>query len=396
MIVALLAAASTLTGADSLSLAAALARARAERPRLRELRAAVAEARANLRIAGTVPNPTVTYSHSGSYPSDHLLVDQPLDWLVRRGPEREAAKFGILRAEADSVQYGAELGRDVRVAFYAALAARVTYGLTTAQAGIADSLSVLAARRLQAGDISLLEREQIGQEALRANALVSRAREAARASAAALVRAIAWTERAAPDLAGDLGAGLDTPPDTSVAAMTDLPVMRQARADSAAAAALVRATERARLPIPSIQAGADFSDPTISPPNHAQSVLGLAIPLPVWNVGGGQVAAARARAEAQAARTAETRLELQRVLTEQRVLLVEAAIRASFARDSLIPTARRVRERVVRGFAAGDTDVLPVLDALRAEREANLAFVQELFSYQEAVAGWYALTGQDP
>lgn len=381
-------------GTDSLHLADALARARTVRPRVLEARATVAEARGVLREAGTIPNPTVNYSHSGSTPRDHVLADQPFDWLLRRGPERRAARFGVQRAEADSVQLAAELARDVRLAFYGALAAGEGLRLAVEQAHLADSLSMLAAKRLAAGDVSLLEREQVGQEALRATALVSRAREADRVARAALVRALAWVGRDAPEPAGDLAEGLDAPLDTALASLDLVPAVRQATADSAASAALRRAAAIGRLPVPSVQAGADWNDPTLDRP-RTQGVIGLAVPVPLWNLGNGRLASARARADRDAARASEARLEVTQLLAAQRARLVEAASRARFARDALVPTARRVRERVIRGFAAGETDVLPVLDALRAEREATLALVQELRTYQEAIAEWYALTGQD-
>lgn len=378
---------------DSLTLADALARARATRPRTAEMRALTAEARGALRSAGTIPNPVVSYSHSGAVPREHLLVDQPLDWLLRRGPDRDAARAGVARAQADSAVLRAELGRDVRVAFFAALAAAEALRVAREQASLADSIAGIGAKRLAAGDISLLEREQVGQEAIRAAALVSQAREADRAAQAAFVRAIGWSGAAAPRPSGDLAAGLDTSPDTVVAAADSVPVVRGAAADSAASAALLQSARRGRIPMPSLQGGAEWNDPSVP---GSTSVLGFAIPLPLWNQNGGAVAEAKARADRDAARAAETRLDLVQQVAQQRARLLESAVRARFARDSLVPTAQRVRARVVRGFAAGDTDVLPVLDALRAEREATLQLVQELFTYQQAVAEWYVVIGQDP
>ncbi|HEY4648319.1 MAG TPA: hypothetical protein VIG95_04395, partial [Gemmatimonadales bacterium] len=65
---------------DSLTLDEALARSKT-RGQVAAGAARVAAARAAYRVAGTIPNPTVTYTHSESPPRQHLLVDQPLDWL---------------------------------------------------------------------------------------------------------------------------------------------------------------------------------------------------------------------------------------------------------------------------------------------------------------------------
>src|SRR5262245_53408828 len=108
---------------DSVSLRDALARARATRGQVTATAAQVAEARAALRSAGAITNPTVSYSHSGAIPKEHLLVDQSLEYLLRRSPERAGAASRILGAQADSSRSMAELIRDVRSAFYGALAA---------------------------------------------------------------------------------------------------------------------------------------------------------------------------------------------------------------------------------------------------------------------------------
>src|SRR5580765_6018035 len=115
---------------DTLTLAEALARARAFRGQIVAASARVAAARGAYRAAGAVPNPTVTYSHSESFPRHHLLVDQPLDWLLRRSRDRESARYGIGLALADSSRTVADQEREVRVAFYTARAAQVAETLT--------------------------------------------------------------------------------------------------------------------------------------------------------------------------------------------------------------------------------------------------------------------------
>src|SRR3954468_17852826 len=93
---------------DSLTLDEALARSKT-RGQVAADAARVATARAAYRVAGTIPNPTITYTHSESPPRQHLLVDQPLDWLLRRGQDRAAAGYGVGSAVGDSVQTAAEL-----------------------------------------------------------------------------------------------------------------------------------------------------------------------------------------------------------------------------------------------------------------------------------------------
>ena len=81
-------------------------------------------------------------------------------------------------------------------------------------------------------------------------------------------------------------------------------------------------------------------------------------------------------------------------MREARIRLEEAAGRARFARDTLLPAAATLRARAVRAYEAGETDILPTIDALRSERELSLAAVQDQLAFQEALAEWLALTGR--
>jgi cobalt-zinc-cadmium efflux system outer membrane protein len=372
---------------DSLTLAAAMARARAARAQGAIAAAQVAEARGALRTAGMIPNPTVSYSHSEATPLNHLLVDQPFDWLLRRGADRSAARAGVARARADSTQTMLDLDHAVRLAYWRTRAALLSQALVEAQAVQADSLSQIAAARFRAGDISLLEQEQAGQEAARARQTVSSAREVAGVAVAGLVRAVG-AESPPPPPSDPLDAGLDALPDSTLT-LADVPLLRAAVADSVAAAAQIRSATKARLPIPSLQAGTEWGDP--SEPG-ALTVIGFAVPLPLWNRSGGTVAEARARAERLSAVAREARLDVARQVREARIHLQETARRARSARDSLIPAAAALRSRALRAYRAGETGILPVLDAFRAERDVALAGLQDQLAFQEAVADWYALT----
>ena len=375
---------------DTLTLEEALARS-TTRGQVAAGAARVAAARAAYRIAGTIPNPTVTYTHSESPPRQHLLVDQPLDWLLRRGKEQAAAQYGVGLAIADSAQAAAELRREVRVAFYTARAALVAESLTTAQAGLADSVAAIGAARLRAGDISLFEAEQGRAEAARSRQGLSSARQGARLASSDLARAVGADPLTPPVVVGALDAGLDHLI-RNPTRIDGLPLVRMAIADSGATAALARSADLARIPLPTLQTGAEWEDPT-EPNSGALAVIGVAVPIPLWDRSGGTVAQARARAAGATAQLREVRLDAARRLAGARIQLEESGIRARFARDTLLPAARALRGRALRAYQAGETGLLPVLDALRGEHDAALAGVQDLLDFQTAVAEWEALAG---
>ena len=374
---------------DSLTLSDALERARRQRGIVASAAAGVAGARAAARTAGAIPNPTISYSHTESTPVNHFLVDQPFDWLIRRGPDRAAGRAGVARAVADSAGAVTSLLHEVRVAFYRARAARLAESLVGAQASLADSVAGIAAARLRAGDISQLEQEQAALEAHRARQTESAARETARAAEADLARALGW-EGPAPGAAGALDEGLDRIPGDSLEG-AELPAVRAAVADSTAAAAQARSARLARVPLPTLQSGAEWGDDAQP---GALAVIGISLPFPLWNHGGGAAAAAKARAEQTAALTREARLDAVRQIRQARIHLEESAARARDDRDALAPAAAALRARTVRAYQAGETGILPVLDALRTERDVLLTTLRDQLTYQEALADWYALAGR--
>ena len=374
-----------------LSLDSAIRRGIAARGRAAQARAGVAEARAGHRLAGRIPNPSLSYQHTADPPRQHLLFDQPLSWLATRGSSRAAAGAAIRRARADSVFLVAGVAQEVRESFYSALGAHEIERLVQEAVAAADTFTLIARRRLEAGDISRFESERAAQESRRGQQLLSQAREETRAADAAFARAVGWGDAASPTPSGaldqgvDLGPGLEFSPDS-------MPAVLSAVADSAALALEWRTGRRGRLPIPSVVAGADWDDP--GSPGRTFSLIGFAVPLPLWNTGGAEAALAQARAERAAALAREARLEGIRARTEARARLEESARRARFARDSLTPAARALREQALAAYRAGETDVLAVLDALRSEREIVLSEVESLRAFQAALAAWLALFGR--
>jgi outer membrane protein, heavy metal efflux system len=380
---------------DSLTLEAALALAESRRGQPRAAAAAVAAARAGVRLAGSVPNPVGSYSYTEDLPRQHVSLDQPLDWLLTRGPERSAARNGVLRAEADSAQGAADLAAEVRAAFYGVIAARDLAGVTTEQRVLADSLATLAGERLARGDIAEQERDQLVLEATRALQRESSAREAAGVAWARLARSIGWEPASSPaTVRGALDDGLAerSPAVSAGEDLSPLPRLAAVVADSIAAAERVRRAVRAQLPLPSVQLGADWDDP--GNPDRFLAVLGFSLPLPLWHHGSAASAVAKAEALQVGAVLSEARLETARVLTDAGTRLRERQGRAVIARDSLLPVARRIRTRATVAYRLGETGLVPLLEALRAEREVTAEAVDDLLAYQEARAAWDQALGR--
>jgi outer membrane protein TolC len=376
---------------DSLRLPEATAFARAHRGSVAAAAASVDEARAGLSIRRGLPNPTASYAQTTDTPRRSVAIQQSFDWLLSRGGSVGAGRAQLTRARADLEGATRDLTREVHTAFVGALAAREARHLAEAQLAVADTLARIAARRLSAGDIPEAESDRLRLERILAAQTLSRARaEEARASLA-LARTLGWPgESTLPPLAGSLADGLDRPA-PAPPPLADLPSVRGAVADSAAAAGEASSASWARLPLPTLELGRQWDDP--SAPGARLWTFGASIPIPIFNHGGGTAALAQARARIATADLFEARLGARQQLGDAAVQLDEARLRARLASDSLLPGAARLRSRAARAYALGETGALPLLEALRTEREIVAGALNDLLAYQEALADWNSLTG---
>lgn len=377
---------------DSLTLERALQLAHAQRATIRLAAAELSRARAGVRVAGTIPNPIGGYSYTEDTPRQHVSLEQSLDWLLTRGADRAAGRAELGRSRADSTQAAADLSAEVRTAFYGALAAGELEQLTRAQAGLADSLVSIAKARFARGDIPLLEQEQLTLEAVRAAQRHARAEEAAAVARTHLTRALGLSHLDPFVLSGSLAAGLgegESTPPPPVSAPT--PRLLAAQYDSAAAAHRVRRAHQAGAPLPTVLLGADWDDPTAA--HTPLAVIGFSLPLPVWQHGSGASAVAQAEADRSSALLAETRGAEDQRLSETALRLRYTESRALVARDSLLPLARRVRNRATIAYQSGESAITQLLDALRAERDVAAEAVDDLLTWQEAKAAWNQVRG---
>jgi cobalt-zinc-cadmium efflux system outer membrane protein len=380
--------------ADSVSLDDALARARIASPRAEIAAAMVAQAKGSFSLSGSLSNPALSFEHDNLAPTQKLVVSQDFDWLLRRGSDRAQGNAALLGARADSTQMMAELARDVRLAFFFALAAQEEHKLSLQQMSAMDTLAMFAERRLAAGDISALERDQVLLEVLRWRQTVSRSREVARAAQVQLGNLVNNAAPVETPARGTLDAGLAAASvlDAQTAADIDnLPLVRSASAAAAAASANHTAVSKSRVPIPGLRVGREWGE---LDPDQTSTILGFSLSLPLWSQGAPGVAISRANLSRSNSLAEAARRDAASNLAVARTRLDESAARARIARDSIVPMATRLRQSAVRLFEAGQTGALPVFEAFRQEREAIHDALQDVRQFQEARANALALLGR--
>ena len=135
-------------------------------------------------------------------------------------------------------------------------------------------------------------------------------------------------------------------------------------------------TRRKRVQRPSISAG--YLRQRADDLSHSGFVAGIALPLPLWDRGGGAVDAAEA-----AARGAGAELQAARQRLAREVLATVEAVRQTDAQVSALRTslgseAAAALKAAETAYAEGEIALIEWLDAVRAYQEAEAAFAAVL------------------
>src|SRR6218665_3211067 len=349
-------------------------------------RRALAGAQADVPSADRAPFPVLSASISeidlqNGNGSGRALKDKTydksvgLDWTWERGNKRElrtlSAQRGADAARADLDETGTQQGLTALGNFYDLLAAQERLSEVTQIERNAAELARIAARRLQAGDISAQETARTEIEAERARADLRQA-ELERQRAALLL----WQTTALAPTPTQLRAQPGWP---VIQAAPDFPLdlssQADARADVRAAQARVQAAQAA-LDNSSAQKKSDITWGVAYDhyPGTSNSLLTLRMQMPLqWGYGyQGEIGRASAQlAQAQDALEKTRRLallELQRLQHE----LQAAGLRASAYEADILPRARRVAEGAEQAYRKGALSLTDLLDARRTLRSTVL------------------------
>jgi cobalt-zinc-cadmium efflux system outer membrane protein len=344
----------------------------AQSPRAREARASVAIAEAEARGRTLFSNPSVNYSREGAGLTEFFQAEQALPVTGRRKLLRQAGSSLVRATEADGAFSLWQARSSLRQASYRALASQEREAIHAASLkDIEDVIRVLRDRERE-GEGSKYDRLRTERE--RAELLAE----------LALVRAQTALERA------QVLAFL--PPGTSLTAVSgqiDVP-FRTLNADELTQRSLTvredyraeqqrleqyrleqRAAERLRFPEPVLNAGlkrADVGQPGIA---HGP-VIGITVPLPLFNKG--QAEAARFTAEQE---RVSARLQ---ILSQQIRAAIEGTVEALNvrlrARDEYRTELAETGPELIRiatvAYQEGEIGILQLLDAYRVQRQTQL------------------------
>ncbi|MFL5561476.1 MAG: TolC family protein [Gemmatimonadaceae bacterium] len=373
-----------------LTRAAAIDAALSRGVRLPAARADTLVAAAELIAARTLANPLLTASYSKSAPQYHAELELPIPFPWIRNARIGSAQFA---ATAARLRYGfarasAILEADTTYTLAQAALARTTLSARTAAA--ADMLLRMAIARRDAGDASDLDvelaRVNAGQQA---NAAASDSLEL-RSALLDLQLAIGQTGDSIEAVPSD---SLTLPPAPGPATGSGI---GEPLGIAAAAAGLQSATlgltaeRRAAWGVPSLLAGIETRDPSGSEPGILP-VVGVALPLPLFDRNRGALATAAAERERAVAELALARLESRVEVAQARRAQSAALARAARGR-AVVESANRVAAMSLTAYREGASTLPNVLEAQRNAREILAQYVDDLARAWIATATLRALT----
>jgi cobalt-zinc-cadmium efflux system outer membrane protein len=154
------------------------------------------------------------------------------------------------------------------------------------------------------------------------------------------------------------------------------PSVAAAEASLRAADLSLALQKRSVFSLPSLTVGAEWGDPTGGEPGLLP-IVGLAIPLPIFNRNGGPIAEASAERERARIQLLATRLSVRQRLIEGVREREALLVKVSRDRD-LVVRAQRVADRSLTAYREGAAGLPAVLEARRSAREVLGQYIDDL------------------
>ncbi|MCG5260516.1 TolC family protein [Cupriavidus gilardii] len=309
-------------------------------------------------------------------------VNLPIELGGKRAARISAAERGRDVAQAQWRSTQADLRATVIAAFFGVLVAQERVRLASASVEIARKGADAAARRVAAGKVSPLEETRAAVE--QANAELELADASAELQSSRQALAALWGN-AAPqftEVRGDLDALPSRPaPEQLLSALEDSPLLHTSRLEVGRRQALVDVERSRRYPDITVSLGTRRDNEA----NRTMPVLGVAIPLPLFDRNQGNLYESIRRADKAADELLAERIRLANALQQASNELAVSRTSAQTLKSTVLPAAERAFDAARRGFEAGKFDFLNVLDAQRTLFQARIRYLGVLArAYQAA------------
>ncbi len=350
----------------ALTLAQAVERALSNNPGLRGAEREIEAADGAIEQGGARPNPELSYEMEDTRKetrTNTVMLTQPLELGGKRSARISAAERGRDVAQAQLAAKRADVRSQANNAWREVLAEQEGLRLAEDATRLAQRATQAAARRVQAGSVSPLEETKARLEELNARLAQAQA-ESTLASARNRLAAL-WGHTQA-DFARVEGR-LDELPviptiDALLGRLEDTPAMRVATQEASRRQALADVERSRRYPDVTVSVGVKRATEL----GRNQTILGLSVPLPLFDSNRGNVREALARSAQAQDELQATRNNLASELLQARSRLTASRLEADGLAREVLPAAQNALEATTRGYELGKFGFIDLLDAQRS------------------------------
>lgn len=383
--------------AAPLTVEAAVSEAIRRNPRLTAAARDIVAARAGVRGARALTNPTLLFSPAitpGGV-DEELLIQQPLELNGTRSARRGVAEAQLRQTQALAVVALRDLVFETKRAYFELARAQELRRLAEDALRVTEELDRGTRRQAEEGLRPGIDRVQTEIEVTRARQRLSQARTEETRALAGLNNLLG---RDGLESLGDLP---PLPLPNPLSETETLPAQALSHRTEAAANVAVRDGFREQARLFRAEGRPDLA-PQFRAGGLTRGVqdtgIGIGLTLPIFDHGSrrNRVRQAEEAARAQEARTEGVRRDIRREVEQAlvRVRGAEALIRDY--QGGVLEQARRLLEARRTGFQAGLTSLLELLEAQRTHRGIIAEYTNALADYAEARAELERATGAVP
>lgn len=333
------------------------------------------------------PNPsisTLVQDTSSTARQISLQLSQEFELGNKRDIRTEAAHVFYNKAQLDFDNKRAELHADVIAAFYEVLTFQERLSLAQSSLNIAHMALDTAAKRVLAGKSSPVEETK--SKIAESTAKIEVAQTQSQLNASRQKLTALWGNNQ-PQFESVEGNVTIIPESVEISnllvKLIDAPIIKMAILEIKLRESIVKVEKSKSVPNITISAGV-MNNQEIGGRN--QALLGLTIPIPVFNSNQGGIQEAVSRQYKVEDELVAIKSQLSARLVSQYERLNAAKEAVTVLKMEILPNAESAFDAANKGFTAGKFNFLDVLDAQRTLFQAKTQYIQALLNAHQAIA----------
>ncbi len=349
---------------------------------------------------GLLPNPDVEafvedFGGTGSVEGfkgveTTILLSQLVPWSGRISKQRKVAGLDAGLAGWDYEAARLDVLTDTAKAFADLVAAEKRLAIMEELDSLSQRVYDTVAEKADAGEISPIQKKRAGVAHSQVEIRLARTKREVEAARKAL--AATWGSRRADfgKAEGSLDTLLPVPPYEDLAAYIDTnPDVARWAAEMEKREAVLSLERSRAIPEPVLSGGYR----RIGENDDNAFVVGLSIPLPIFDRNQGAIAEARRLVTKGGHEKREAEVVVNASLAAAYAELQSSYEAASMLKRDVVPRAEEAYASIFEGYREGKFSLLDVLDAHRTVFDTELEYVDSLRSYHRALADVERLTG---